>query len=96
MRALPPPANKLAGCGTDAKCLMSNLGLKEITDIVQPLADLFDAIRDVKDMFAEMLTGLRCSKWGAITVPLTNVVNTAGVGLPGEICDFDVPYCESK
>lgn len=96
MKTLPAPANELADCEADAKCLLSKLGLKDVAGLFDPVSDLFNTLSEVKTMFIDMVGGLQCSKWGTQTVPITSVVSKLGVELPGEVCDIDIPYCEGE
>ena len=94
VKTLPAPANELADCEADPKCLLSKLGLKDVAALIDPASKLFNILSDVKSMFIDVVEGLQCSKWGTQTVPITSVISKLGVELPAEVCDIDVPYCE--
>lgn len=96
VKTLPAPANELADCETNPKCLLSKLGLNDVAELIEPASKMFNILSHVKTMFIDVVEGLQCSKWGTQTVPITSVVSKLGIELPGEVCDIDVPYCEGE
>ncbi|CAB9523420.1 expressed unknown protein [Seminavis robusta] len=87
------PSN-LISCGTDADCLLSQMNLPSVDEIMEKIENLFtpEDLEAVLDAFMEVVPSVNCKAWDETSIPLGDAFE-ALTELSCSACNVKVPIC---
>lgn len=92
--ALPDSMKSVFDCAGDFACMSESMGLGNLEDMVDPLLDMMETIREVSGKFTDAMQSITCSSWELKTIPVEDMLSKAGItGIVDDICDVEMNIC---
>jgi len=85
---LPAELRGIGKCGKDMPCIQQQLGLGDITNMIDPVVDAMQGLTELPAKLADLAAGLKCAKPSERIIPCSDALKA--VGFP------DINECDMK